>query len=549
MKPLKPIKKSAIKRVIKEASGLQNQFSKKIKTVTALHEILGQPPRAKKVIMCHGTFDIVHPGHIRQLIYAKSKGDILLVSLTIDKHISKGPLRPYVPDKLRALNMAALEIVDYVLVDNNPTPLENISLLKPDFFVKGFEYSIDGIHPRTKEEIDSLAKYGGKFLFSPGDIVYSSTKLLMGHKPNLAVDHLLTLMEAEGVTFDNLRTTVKNFNKAKILVVGDTIVDKYSRTTVVGISQKSPALQVHLNEFETYVGGSGIVAKHFCAMGAQVGLITIMGNDDAGRLAKKDIKSFGVKLNAMVDNIRPTTVKERFMTDGDLVLFQVDTGDNSPLSYALVDKICRHISRTQSDAVVCSDFRHGIFNKESIKKIVEAIPDKTLKVGDSQVSDRWGNILELQNFDLLAPNEREARFSLGDQETGIRPLAQKLYNAAKCRFLILKLGKDGIMTYRSPGMETREYFYLDSFAQNVTDPIGAGDALLAASVLGLIISKNIVQASILGNLSAAVECSRMGNIPISKNDLFDALDNLEQRAKFLKKPAKKRRFQKNKIGS
>ena len=88
--------------------------------------------------MCHGTFDVVHPGHVRQLIYAKSKGDILIVSLTSDKYVNKGPLRPYVPQELRALNLAAFEIVDHVIIDQNPTPIENILILKPDFFVKGF---------------------------------------------------------------------------------------------------------------------------------------------------------------------------------------------------------------------------------------------------------------------------------------------------------------------------------------------------------------------------------------------------------------------------
>ena len=75
--------------------------------------------KQKSVVMCHGVFDVVHPGHIRHLVYAKSKADILLVSITSDKHINKGIYRPHVPEMIRALNIAAFEMVDYVLIDDH----------------------------------------------------------------------------------------------------------------------------------------------------------------------------------------------------------------------------------------------------------------------------------------------------------------------------------------------------------------------------------------------------------------------------------------------
>src|SRR4029077_12556902 len=106
-------------------------------------------PRKTKVIMCHGTFDLVHPGHIRHLIYAKSKADLLVASLTCDNHINKANFRPFVPEELRAMNLAALEAVDYVVIDENPTPINNLLLIQPDYFAKGYEYNANGIHPRT----------------------------------------------------------------------------------------------------------------------------------------------------------------------------------------------------------------------------------------------------------------------------------------------------------------------------------------------------------------------------------------------------------------
>jgi cytidyltransferase-like protein len=125
----------------------------------------------KKVVMCHGVFDVVHPGHVRHLVYAKSKADILIVSLTADKFIKKGIYRPHVPEKIRALNLAAFEMIDYVIIDEHITSIDNIKKIKPDFFAKGFEYDPKKKQPiETQEEIITLKKYGGKMIFTPHPI-------------------------------------------------------------------------------------------------------------------------------------------------------------------------------------------------------------------------------------------------------------------------------------------------------------------------------------------------------------------------------------------
>ena len=113
--------------------------------IVSVKELLNKLSRLrikKKVALCHGTFDIFHPGHIRHLTYAKLKSDILIASVTSDKYVTKKKEGAYVPDSLRSLNLASLEIVDFVVIDNNLEPLNILSKIKPDYFVKGFEYSI-----------------------------------------------------------------------------------------------------------------------------------------------------------------------------------------------------------------------------------------------------------------------------------------------------------------------------------------------------------------------------------------------------------------------
>src|SRR5215467_2341241 len=141
---------------------LMDRYRHKIKTPAEIREAIGPLPRQRRVIMCHGVFDVVHPGHVRHLLYAKSKADILIASITADHHITKGTHRPHVPQDLRAVNLAAFEAVDYVIIDKNAKPLDNIRLIEPDYFAKGFEYTAGGMPPRTAEEAEVVESYGGE---------------------------------------------------------------------------------------------------------------------------------------------------------------------------------------------------------------------------------------------------------------------------------------------------------------------------------------------------------------------------------------------------
>src|SRR4029079_10870066 len=139
-----------------------------------------------------------------------------------------------------------------------------------------------------------------------------------------------------------------------------------------------------------------------------------------------------------------------------------------------VEQLRRQIGDQRSDAVVFSDFRHGIFNRSTIPPLASATPDGVFKVADSQVASRWGNITEFRGFDLITPNEREARFALGDQDSGVRPLAASLYDAAKCQTLILKLGDKGVLTCRHGDHQALDsYFVVDSFVDRLIDGVGA----------------------------------------------------------------------------
>jgi len=511
---------------------LTQKYRHKIKRVDELLKIVGPRPRQKKIIMCHGVFDVVHPGHLRHLIYAKSKADILVASVTADVHISKGQNRPHIPQDLRALNLAAFEIVDFVIIDTEPTPLGNLRQLQPEYFAKGYEYTAGGLPQKTQEEAEVLRSYGGEILFTPGDIVYSSSKLIDLAPPSIKLEKLLAYMDGEKLGFNALREALEKCKGRRVHVVGDTIVDSLTQTTLIGGQTKTPTMSVLYESRNDYIGGAAVVAEHLRAAGAEVTFSTVLGNDQLKDFVLKGLEKSGVMCRPVIDTTRPTTSKNAIVAGG-YRLLKVDTLDNRSISDDLLARLCRTISDTKCDAVVFSDFRHGVFNRRTIPKLIAAIPPGVYKVADSQVASRWGNITDFKNFDLITPNEREARFALGDQDLGIRPLASTLYDAAKCKTLILKLGEKGVLTCRSSDHESLDSFVVvDSFVDRVVDAVGAGDALLAYATLAMLATGSDAVATILGSIAAGVECEYDGNVPVSPGDVRRKIDEVERQANY-----------------
>lgn len=138
------------------------------------------------VVMCHGCFDIIHPGHIRHLQFAATLGDRLLVTITGDDAMRKGKGRPLISEQQRAANLAALNGVDFVAIDPNPTAVANLRRLRPDIYVKGREYEHNR-DPAFLAEKNVVEGYGGRVVLSPGDVVFSSTQIIEAMRRQPAV--------------------------------------------------------------------------------------------------------------------------------------------------------------------------------------------------------------------------------------------------------------------------------------------------------------------------------------------------------------------------
>ena len=479
--------------------------------------------KKKKIILCHGVFDIVHPGHIRHFAHCKQKADILIVSLTRDIFIKKGTYRPMVPERLRAFNLASLQLVDYVIIDQNISPVKLLKKIKPNFFAKGLEYA-DLKNPLTVKEKNIVESFGGKMIFSPGDYVLSSSKIINQMKPDLKFEKLKLLMDTENVDFNDLKKILKDLSKLKVHILGDTIIDTSHYCEVIGGLHKTPTLSVVKQISEDFLGGAAIVASHFKSFAKNVTLTTLFSNDEKGKFALKNLKKNKIKTNYYSEDDRPTTNKNSYIVNKHKLL-KVDELNNNTITNSTLDKIIKSLKKDKNQVLVFSDFRHGIFNNQTLSKIFESINHKTFKVADSQVASRWGNISDFKNFDLLTPTEREARYSLFEQDTPIRNLVGNLQKKSKANNIILKLGEKGLI---SISRKKNDYIALDPFVDNLIDSNGAGDALLAYSASTLYTTKSLIISSIIGLLAASCKCETQGNLPVTTDQIIEKINLLQK---------------------
>jgi rfaE bifunctional protein kinase chain/domain len=476
----------------------------------------------KKIIHCHGVFDLVHPGHIRHLSYCKSKADILVVSITPDKFIKKGIYRPLVPEKIRANNLSVLELVDYVIIDKFKHPYNIIKKIKPNYFAKGNEY-FNNPNLLTEKENKTLKKFGGKMLFTPGDVVFSSTKIINENEINLKYDKLKNLMDVNKYTFEKITDVIKKFKNIRVHVVGDLIIDTHIECEAVAGLHKTPTLSLIKKNSKSYLGGAGIVAAHFASFSKKVTLTTVISNDRLGNLAKKFLKKYNVNLNSIYESDRPTTEKSIFISQNHNLL-KVNNVSNQPISNTTLEKIKKNLKKNNYDIAVISDYRHGIFNNQSCNEIVKSIDKKAFKVADSQVASRWGNILDFKSFNLITPTEQEARYSLFEQDLTIRALADKLIKESKSKNIILKIGERGLIAL---GKNRPDYIALDPFVDNLMDANGAGDALLAYSSAALFKEKSLIMSSIIGILAASCKCEKKGNLPLKISEIVSKINKIK----------------------
>ncbi|MHC4416710.1 MAG: PfkB family carbohydrate kinase [Planctomycetota bacterium] len=480
------------------------------------------------VVMCHGCFDIVHPGHIRHLQQAARLGDRLLVTVTGDSTVDKGAGRPLIPQELRAENLCALDCVDWVAVNSDRDAAELLRFIRPTVYVKGREYQ-DNRDPRFAAEKEVVEAYGGRVIFTSGDVVFSSTALIASMERTLDPAHERSrqLIETQGLDRGSLARLIDSFRGRRVLVVGETIIDTYVLCDRPEVASEGPIMTLRPMEYRRFDGGAAVIARHLAAMGASPTLITALPVADAAHALCRRLRQEGVEVEPIPHRGR-LIEKQRYLV-GTSKVMKLDLGDPITLDAAqqrTLTELAREAARG-SEAVVVADYGQGLFSSTTMAGLCRAVRQSVDRlIGD--VSGRRSNLLSMHQMDLLCPSEPEIRDALHDYDDGLSAVVWKLLHETASRSAIVTLGGEGAVAFAcKPDTELKEddwqtrlaAEHVPALARHAVDELGCGDALVAAATLTQLAGGSLTLAALLGSVAAAAQSQQLGNAVVDAGEL------------------------------
>ena len=474
-----------------------------------------------RIVFVSGIFNVLHPGHVRLLKYARDFGNKLVVGVLSDAIAGADA---HVREELRLEAVQLNELVDEAFIVKKSLE-DDLKQLRPAFVVKGKEHS-----HRHNPERAVLETYGGRLLFSSGDVTFASWDLLRNEIPSWGSKSPAmptSFMNRHELTRERLRDVLRSFRNLRVVVVGDTIVDEYITCEPLGMSEEDPTLVVTPVSSSRFIGGAAIVAAHACRLGAEVTFVSVIGDDEPGNFVNEELLRLGVKTRFSLDDSRPTTLKQRFRAH-EKTLLRV-----SKLSQRSVDA---HFQRqiveaagtalSSADSLLFSDFNYGVLPQEVVRQISEiGKRHQVVMSADSQSSSQLGDISRYSEMTLVSATEREVRLALRNSEDGINIVAETLLQRTGSQQIVLKMGADGALLVKRLDKPGRyEIEQLPALNPTPRDVAGAGDSMLVVTSMALAAKANLWEASLLGSLAAAVQVSRVGNIPLEPHDLLRELE-------------------------
>lgn len=485
-----------------------------------------------RIVQCHGTFDLIHPGHIIHLEEAKALGDVLVVTITDEKHVNKGPGRPCFNDELRARTLAAIECVDHVVLIPFTAAVEAIRLVRPDIYCKGREYedASNDVTGNIHDDVTEVQAHGGEIRYI-GSVVFSSTKLLNRH-----FDHLPDSIKSfcrglsERVTFKDFQEMVESFRDLRVLVLGDTIIDQYAYLRVQGLTSKNRMISGRFLRQNTHLGGALAVMRHVKQFCNNVRFVSLLGGESwvdellGGAVSAKE--------DATVRDPEFTTVvKKRYvepLQQGNEIskLFSINYIDEKAPPAATRERLISTVRAELKacDVVLLADFGHGFTNAALRDIIQDEAPFLVLNC-QTNSNNHGFNIITRQyrRADAFSLDLQEIMLACGEREPDCEKELASIAGRFGSRYAWLTRGS--VMTIGlSPGADPA---YIPPLVTDVTDTVGAGDAFF--SLAGLAAGRGLPLdiSTFLGQLAGGQAVNIIGNeYPISKPALLKSAMSL-----------------------
>jgi rfaE bifunctional protein nucleotidyltransferase chain/domain len=486
----------------------------KIFEISALGEIAAQArSQGKKIVLAHGTFDLLHFGHVRHLEAARCEGDILFVTLTADRFVNKGPGRPIFNQNIRAEMLSALSCVDYVGICNDRTAEAAIQAIKPSVYVKGSDYANhdDDVTGKIRDEKRLVEQFGGRLIFTD-EVTFSSSNLINQHLDvyDPPLRDFLADYRRDGL-IDELNDYLDKMRQLRVLVIGDAICDEYRYVQAMGRSAKENIIATRFEGSEMFAGGVFAAANHVASFCEHVEIMTAIGtNNDREDFIRANLAS-NVSMWSLPHAGAPTTTKTRFIDVGYLrKLFEVYEMDDTPLNaeeeQTFIDTL--RMKLKQTDVVVVTDFGHGLITPRIIEVLVKEAPFLAVNTQTNSANIGFNLVSKYPRADYICIDSPEAHLAVHDKYVEVnRVAAELLPSIIDVNRLVVTCGKHGCVTWsREEGLSG-----IPAFTRTVLDTVGAGDAYFVVTAPLVALGVPMLHVGVIGNAAGALKVGIVGH--------------------------------------
>ena len=468
--------------------------------------------KKKRTVLCHGVFDLVHPGHINYLKKAKKLGDYLIISVTSDKFVNKGPGRPAFSTEQRMSFLSELKFVDKVYESNDITSVKLIELIKPDFYCKGIDYPLSKIKKdkNLKSEVNAVKKNGGKFVVIP-ERKFSSSQIIndngLQNLDNECKNHLKYIKKE--ISFQNINQEIEKLKKLKVLVLGEMIIDNYIFIDPVGKSGKEPILIYKKKNENKFLGGSGYISNLISSFVKNIDLVTFIGekNNEINFIKKNLSKK--VNLSYQIKKNSPTIVKTRYLDfykkNKIMGIYKIN---DELIKKEEEKKILIKVKKLlkNCDVIIVADYGHGMFSNAVRKELEKYKKKMFLNTQINSFNRNFHTLFNYKNTNALIMNESELRYELKDQNSDLKVLLKKLKKKIKFNHLIVTQGRFG-----STHFTNNKQYFCPAFSNNALDTTGAGDTFFAYASICLAAKIDYRVANLIASIAAGYSVSNISN--------------------------------------
>jgi len=486
---------------------------KKLLTLESDEVILDELRSSGKTIaLCHGVFDLIHPGHIQHFSAAKKLVDVLIVSITADEFVNKGPGRPLFDQETRIASLSALVDVDYVAISYSPTAIQIIELIKPDLYIKGSDYlnEEEDVTGMISLERQYVEKHGGKIHFT-NEITSSSSSLINKFYSSFsttAQEWVKDFKENNG--YNETVAWLDKIQNLKITIIGETIVDQYTYCDPLAKSSKDPILAFQLGRSNMYPGGVLAIANNCQGWASDVSVLSFVGIDANKYSEVISMINKKIKLKLIRTDDRPSILKHRFVdkNSGTRVFeFYNFESKDLPATAAAEIELLLNKACTNSDIVIAADYGHGLFTPQIINNITKQQVFLAVNTQSNAGNRGYNTISKYNNADFVCLNSGEIQLEMRNRNPDYFEIIPRILKRIDAKYAAVTLGGEGLIVFDNLGNSAK----VPAFATKVIDKVGAGDAVLAISSMLASVSAPVKVIGFLANLIAAHEVSQLGH--------------------------------------